>query len=354
MKFAPISIAIAALALGACAGVPQQTPDSTARDGAQAPAAPATPAYAKTLNPHFEGIAGATSKQEKDRLAILAMRGEYLVDFDFIETVELQADYERKEKKDSGGYETVIVVEDSPERIVLQHILVTPGGFVTKHWRQDWVFEAEERFEFVADQTWRSEALPPGETRGSWTQCVFEVSDAPRYCGTGKWNHRYGVSTWTSDRSWRPLPRREYTTRDDYNALNVENRHTITARGWTHEQDNTKTVRQGEDTRETLVREFGFNDYRTIEGFDFSPAYEYWERTAEYWALVRQAWTQRLQGRQTLTINTPVDGMAIILATFQHADEAHETSTAEERTRIDALLSQWTSSTRDGAELASQ
>ena len=41
---------------------------------------------------------------------------------------------------------------------------------------------------------------------------------------------------------------------------------TITANGWTHEQDNTKTVRDGRETRETLVREFGFNDYRNITG----------------------------------------------------------------------------------------
>ena len=28
----------------------------------------------------------------------------------------------------------MILVEDAGDRIVLQHILVAPGGFVTKHW----------------------------------------------------------------------------------------------------------------------------------------------------------------------------------------------------------------------------
>ena len=196
----------------------------------------------------------------------------------------LKSGYEIKDAKNSGGYEIVLVVEDTAAKIVLQHLLVMPGGAVIKHWRQDWTFEADERFNFVADQTWEVQAIEPDRRKGAWTQCVFEVSDAPRYCGTGQWNHRYGVSTWTSGRSWRPLPRREYTTREDYNALNAENRHTITANGWTHEQDNTKTVRNGRRTQETLVREFGFNNYRNITGYDFEPAREYWSTTSEYWA----------------------------------------------------------------------
>src|SRR5690606_19148438 len=110
-------------------------------------------------------------------------------------------------------------------------------------------------------------------------------------CGTGRWNHRYGVSTWTSDRSWRPLPRREYTKRDDYNAMNVENRHTIVPGGWTHEQDNTKVVRRADGgTERTIAREFGFNDYQKDTDVDFSPAYDYWNATQDYWAKVRARW----------------------------------------------------------------
>jgi hypothetical protein len=258
--------------------------------------------------------------------------------------------YERHEPKTSGGYETVIVVENDPGHIVLQHILVAPNGFVTKHWRQDWTYEAPQRFEFVADQTWEVRDVPESERAGTWTQCVFEVSDAPRYCGTGRWNHRYGVSTWTSDRSWRPLPRREYTKRTDYNALNVENRHTITPVGWTHEQDNTKVLRDGPRTEATLVREAGFNDYRNIQGFDFSPAYDYWERTSDYWAQVRDAWSRRLVPGGTLVLNTSVDGMAIIGGTFAQADAAGDTPPDQREAEIRALLETWTEVSRDGME----
>ncbi len=299
------------------------------------------PAYEFVANPAFSAIQNAQGAKAKDRAAILAMQGDYKVKFRFEETVALAADYEIEEKKNSGGYETVIVVQDDPDHIVMQHILVAPGGHVVKHWRQDWTWQAKERFEFVSDQTWARRPLSAEQTEKAWTQCVFEVSDAPRYCGTGRWNHRYGVSTWTSDRSWRPLPRREYTMRDDYNAINAENRSTITPNGWTHEQDNTKTVRNGEKTERTLVREHGFNDYRSITGYDFSPAHDYWARTEGYWARVRAAWDLRLSAEQPLVINTEVDGMPIIEATFDHAEKVEEMSVAEQLTAIETVLNEW-------------
>ena len=168
------------------------------------------------------------------------------------------------------------------------------------------------------------------------------MSDAPRYCGTGKWNHKYGVSTWTSDRSWRPLPRREYTQRSDYNAINAENRHTVTPNGWTHEQDNTKTIRDGQQTAEILVREFGFNDYRNIEQFDFTPATDYWARTSAYWARVRDAWASRLRKGNSLVIETDVSGMPIIEATFEQAETIDDSDAVQQREQIDAVLSRWT------------
>jgi hypothetical protein len=272
--------------------------------------------------------AGATASPAQDRAAILAMQGEYAVTFRFEETVPLAAGYETRGAKDSGAREVVILVEDTPSKIVLQHLLVAPNGHVTKHWRQDWTFEAASRFEFVADQSWRVRALTPQETAGRWTQCVFEVSDAPRYCGTGAWNHAYGNATWTSDRTWRPLPRREHTVRDDYNALNVENRHTITPFGWTHEQDNTKTVREGERTVRTLTREFGFNDYRRTTDTDFRPAYRYWQATAPFWAEVRSRWQAALDSGG-LVLDTKVDGMPVIVGLFNLASKVEGGETVD-------------------------
>lgn len=232
---------------------------------------------------------------ECDRRAILAMQGEYRVSFHFDETVALAPGYETRPDKDSGAHELVLLVEDSGDRIVLQHLLVMPGGGVIKHWRQDWQYEPAEHWTFVGDQRFERRARTPAERAGTWKQSVYEVHDAPRYAGIGRWNHRYGVATWTSERTWRPLPRREYTTRDDYELLNVENRHTITPTGWTHEQDNTKVVRRDGRDR-SLVREFGFNDYRLVAGHDFSPARRYWDETASFWAAVRARWDRLLDG----------------------------------------------------------
>jgi hypothetical protein len=287
-------------------------------------------------------MATNADKAALDRAAILAMQGEYVVSFDFHETVVLAADYARKEQKRSGGNEVVIVLEDTPNKIVLQHILVSDDGkHVTKHWRQDWTFEAPTRFEFTADQTWTVRAIEPESTRGAWTQCVFEVSDAPRYCGTGRWNHSYGVATWTSDRTWRPLPRREHTKRSDYNALNVENRHTIVPEGWTHEQDNTKVVRaDGGRTVRTLVREFGFNDYRKTKDVDFAPAYSYWEKTKDYWAKVRARWAEQLEQAPGIRIKTNVDGMALIAPLFEQAEKVQQ-GTAVADADIDAVFAEW-------------
>lgn len=310
---------VPALLLAALTGGCASTGSSPLRT-ASATALDATPRSSPESN---ADVAATAQPAQADRDAILAMAGEYHVRFDFQETVALAPGYERKENQRSGAYETVIVLEDSPELIVLQHLLVSKeGGHVTKHWRQDWHWQAPSRFEFTEDQTWRERAIAPEKTLGAWTQCVYEVSDAPRYCGTGKWNHKYGVATWTSDRGWRPLPRREHTKRDDYNALNVENRHTIVPAGWTHEQDNTKTQRLVDGTSRTLVREFGFNDYERLgEGeFDFSPAYRYWEGTRDYWARVRNEWDARFAGNHGIVLDTPIDGMPIIMETFQQAD----------------------------------
>jgi hypothetical protein len=262
---------------------------------------------------------------ERDRRAIRAMVGEYEVRFAFEETVVLAPGYVRRDSKDTGGFEAVVVVEDSPTRIVLQHLLVSEDGqHVTKHWRQDWTYEAASRFEFTQALTWRVRAVPAELTRGAWTQCVYEVNDAPRYCGTGRWDHSLGTPTWTSDPSWRPLPRREFTRRSDYDAIRAVNRHSIGPTGWTHEQDNTKVVRRGEVIEKSLVREFGFNDYRRISGFDFAPAYDYWRKTSRYWAQVRSAWAQRLDANAGLRLHTKIDGMALIIPLFTQAEAAGE------------------------------
>jgi len=277
----------------------------------------------------------------QDRKSILAMQGEYVVDFAFDETVLLEPGYERAPAQRSGGNETVIVVENTPAKIVLQHILVDEkSGHVTKHWRQDWVYQAPSSFEFSADRTWQVRAIPAETTRGAWTQCVFEVSDAPRYCGTGKCTYDNEVATWTSDRTWRPLPRREYTKRSDYNAVAAINRHTLTPGGWTHEQFNTKVLRRPDGSRTELAREFGFNDYQKTKDVDFKPAYKYWDATKDYWTRVRSRWDAFLSKPPGVHLKAKIDGMAMIIPLFEQAESLEEGKQVADK-QIDEVFAKW-------------
>jgi len=267
-------------------------------------------------------IVGAAthSSYERDRAAILAMAGEFEVKFKFDETVSLRDGYEPAHEK-SGGFETVIVAEDTGRRIVLQHILVSKDGkHVVKHWRQDWTFEDRELREFAGDRLWKARLLPSRAARGMWTQAVYEVNDGPRYESIGRWRHVGEHSDWESDVTWRPLPRREYSKRKDYDVLLAVNRHTITPWGWVHEQDNTKWDRASIDNP-YVAREVGINEYRRIESFDFAPARAYWERTAGYWKEVRAAWSRELDGTKPLIVAGGAEVAEALSRVFEMANE---------------------------------
>ncbi len=72
------------------------------------------------------------------------------------------------------------------------------------------------------------------------------------------------------------------------------------------------------------MREFGFNDYQRIDNYDFSPAYNYWEKTSGYWGKVRELWSQRIAETGLINLKTEVDGMPIIEATFKQAAAIEE------------------------------
>jgi len=257
----------------------------------------------------------------RDHDSILAMQGEYAVQFTFDETVVLQPGYQRADSMRSRANEVVIVLEDTPTHIVLQHVLIdSRNGHVTKHWRQTWQYEAAMRFEFATNQTWRVRPIPAELTRSAWTQCVYEVSDAPRYCGTGKWAYDNGIATWRSDLTWRPLPRREYSQRADYNVLLAINQHTISANGWSHEQFNRKVQHHADGSQTEIVRELGFNDYQRTTEVDFGPAYAYWQETATFWAKVRAHWEALLKQPPGIHLKTEIDGMGLIIPLFEHAE----------------------------------
>jgi len=229
---------------------------------------------------------------ERDREAILAMAGDFEVDFLFEETLNFDPASGHSEKEISKAFETVVLVEDRGTFISLQHLLMDeegPNAHVVKHWRQDWTYEDRDLLEFRGKGTWQPVRLSEKEVRGTWTQSVWQVDDSPRYEGYGKWVHIGDYSYWDSSDTWRPLPRRESSRKDDYDTLVAKNRHSLTPDGWAHEQDNYKMKLDPAGNR-VLARETGLNTYKRIDDFDFAPALEYWEKTAPFWALVRERW----------------------------------------------------------------
>lgn len=273
-------------------------------------------------------------KLERDRRAILAMAGAYRVSFDFLETIGFTAGFKPDRPYRSWGTEYVYVIADEPEFISLQHILVMliedsdgelSEPIVTKHWRQDWRYEDADLYQHVGHGVWQHVRLEPAEVEGQWTQAVFQVDDSPRYESIGHWQHRPGYSVWQGSETRRPLPRREFSVRDDYNVLLGTNRHTILPTGWTHEQDNLKTVTtengQLDSDQAFLAREIGINRYQRIEGFDFSAGDQYWQATAEFWALVRAAWDERFAAHQRLELRPSIDDESMIMRLFDMAAE---------------------------------
>src|SRR5262245_53838252 len=81
---------------------------------------------------------GADPAPDADRKAILAMAGKFNVHFHFAETLAFQPGYEITKPYNEDAHEMVVVAEDTPRRIALQHLLVVNGGRVVHHWRQIW------------------------------------------------------------------------------------------------------------------------------------------------------------------------------------------------------------------------
>jgi hypothetical protein len=270
------------------------------------------------------------SEQERDRRAILALAGDHRTSFDFLEVVVFHPPYEPAQPYRSWATERIYVLEDRPDFVSLQHVLVMfhltadgerQGPFVQKHWRQDWQYEPALVLEYTGDRVWRERAVAPEERAGRWAQSVFHVDDSPRYGSVGKWRHSASASFWTDGGTWRPLPQREHTVRDDYDVLVGTNRLTVQPTGWVHEQDNLKTVLGDAGILAApsyRAREIGVNRYERIEAFDFSAADDYWQATSTFWAEVRTTWEQRL-GEQPLRVQETCAGIPSFMRLFTFA-----------------------------------
>jgi hypothetical protein len=297
---------------------------------------------------------------ERDRRAILAMAGPYRVSFDFLEVVRYDPSLKPDAPYQSWGTEYVFVAEDSGGFIALQHILVMrvqmgdetiSEPMVVRHWRQEWRYQPAALLAYEGANTWAMRRLAPEQRRAAWVQSVFQVDDSPRYAAAGRWEHSDSGATWISGETWRPLPRREFSVRKDYQVLVGTNRHTILPGGWIQEENNLKLALDLEEKTPSrprarmpyLAREYGIARYERIRDFDFAPGKSYFERTEPFWAEVRSTWSRITQRQPRFTLKAPVDQGELFLPFFDYAEKLAEGGAydrADARSFIERTLSE--------------
>ena len=256
------------------------------------------------------GISLGHAQSALDKSSIDKLCGCFAVTFNYAETFTNDTNNTFKshprDNRPVTEYELPII--KTPKRVVIQHILVVPGGMVIKHWREDWDFEKTVRWEYVKDHTWKKVKLSPKEVKDTWTQSVWEVTDAPRYMGAGKWVNLNNQTFWLNTTD-APLPRREYTTRKDYNVMNRTNRLVVSDQGYIHEQDNKKIIRTDNTADSLLAEEKGYNDYVRLPEGKCESAKKFWSGyKAAFWADVRSNWDDILDKANFIQLKGKVDG----------------------------------------------
>lgn len=232
----------------------------------------------------------STAQKQSDLAALKNLCGCFEVDFKYAETFSPIKDYKFHDRYTAKAVELALPLVMEDDQVIIQHLLVLNDTMVIKHWREDWLFENQNLLAFEGDSRWtKTNANAPG----TWTQKVFGTTDEPRYEGTATWTHVDGVSQWFNVAA-SPLPRREYTKRKDYNIMMRGNRIVINENGYTHEQDNDKINRIGEE-RTLIASEKGYNIYTKIEDSKCKAGMDWWEKNAAFWGDVQKAWSDVLE-----------------------------------------------------------
>ena len=257
------------------------------------------------------------SRKESERNLIKSMAGNYKVSFKFAETFSPIPDYKYGERHFSQAKEMAIILEDSEDKISIQHLLFV-GKMVIKHWRQDWLYENREIYRMVSKHHWKKEFISEEEARGTWTQKVYQVDDCPRYQGYGTWVHVDGRHFWESTAD-AALPRREISTagRTDYNILRRHSHIELFKDGsWLLEQDNEKIRREKNGEESLICWEKGFERFKP-KSYDTSKTMKWWNDRKDFWQDVRELWEEILENQNEVKLQ---EDEKLYTAQFELAD----------------------------------
>ncbi len=254
--------------------------------------------------------ATATAQAPKDKPVVDKLCGCFEVEFKYAETFSPDKNYKYHDREEiSGGTELTFPIEVTDKKIVMQHLLVITDSMIIKHWREEWSYENPVIWRYEGDKVWTKQNLKPEEVKGKWTQSVWEVSDEPRYQGASTWIRTDGKTTWTNTTD-APLPRREYSTRSDYNLLKRTNRISINDSGYLHEQDNQKIIRSAAGDK-LLVEEKGINSYKRLPDAECAAAKFYWDNNKVFWTKVRKTWETYINTHDVISLQTNVGGKVL-------------------------------------------
>lgn len=273
-----------------------------------------------------------------EQKAVKRLCGCFEVDFKYAETFAADTAYKYHPRYHVGGLEWVTAEEAGDKKTVIQHLLVADDSMIIKHWREDWVYEQHDWWQFTHDASWKQVTVDKAAVKGQWTQTVWEVDDAPRYQGSSKWISNDGKYYWENTTD-APLPRREYTKRKDYNVMQRTNRIIVTDTGWLHEQDNKKLVRTDGGPDRFLAEEKGYNRYVRVDDSKCKQAAAWWQKHRVFWSVVRQSWEELLKGKQFLHLQAKVDDKLL----YEQLDELEDAAlpVTELKTRVQALLAKY-------------
>ena len=291
------------------------------------------------------GIVDKASRYDADRDAILSLAGLF--------NVETTSGTASSSMHGKTSTERVLLIEETPLRIDLQHVIVVEGpGLALKFWREQWEWGPVRVIGYDAGLWSRSQTKFDGPAR-RWTRTVFASDDQPLYASVGGWTHEKDGSHWSGDRAYSPVSSPiETLTGKDFWALN--DRITIGSDGiicYRVEADGIKADESNASLPEAIRRRFeSVNTPRPDPATD-DAAERYWQDTADFWAAVRAAWDGVLEKRVPFTVREEVDGQPLWKRVFALAEEARVDPDARDwRGEVDALLDQYVVPVRAVAE----
>ena len=257
------------------------------------------------------------AQKKQDIEAIKEMCGCFEIDFKFSETFQYSNDsnYSKSKNYNAKALEYAMLIKDEKDHISIQHLLLM-GDYVIKHWRQDWIYQNIDFLKYDGNTNWKYMSKTKKDVKGQWTQKVFQVDDSPRYEGSATWVHVDGNSYWENS-SYAPLPRREYTKRNDYNIMIRGNRHEITKYGWLHDQDNFKVVKDLESDSEIIIAsEKGLNKYTKVDESNCNEAIKWWDENNEKWSFVLNKWNSIYSKKDDISLKQTVENKPLFSFLF--------------------------------------